>query len=159
MAGCKCSLGCQIDAKTLCPYPLSSVAAQSSVIPWSPQKSLTLAIFGRPLSKPNASCFGSLGVSIYGLWQLSISISDLEFWKVLRKRSAHLVNDHSVLISMMTEPYFWHYHPNSDDTFIVGRGHPDRRSRRQTIELHAGQIATITKGVIHRTQTSRIPGR
>jgi hypothetical protein len=31
------------------------------------------------------------------------------------------VNDHVVRISTMTEPYHWHFHPNSDETFLVTR--------------------------------------
>ena len=33
-----------------------------------------------------------------------------------------LVNDHIVRLSVMTEPFYWHYHPNSDETFLVIEG-------------------------------------
>ena len=29
-----------------------------------------------------------------------------------------VINDHVIRISLMTEPYFWHLHPNSDEIFI-----------------------------------------
>jgi mannose-6-phosphate isomerase-like protein (cupin superfamily) len=29
------------------------------------------------------------------------------------------INDHVVRIATMTEPYHWHFHPNSDETFLV----------------------------------------
>lgn len=31
-------------------------------------------------------------------------------------------NDHVLRMSRMSEPYFWHYHPNSDETFIGVEG-------------------------------------
>ncbi len=45
-----------------------------------------------------------------------------------RPRGAYLneilatVNDHVVRVSVMTEPYFWHRHPESDETFLVLEG-------------------------------------
>jgi len=32
------------------------------------------------------------------------------------------VNDHAVHISVMDGPYFWHVHPESDETFIMLEG-------------------------------------
>lgn len=32
------------------------------------------------------------------------------------------LNDHVVRLSVMTAPYFWHLHPNSDETFLVLEG-------------------------------------
>jgi hypothetical protein len=29
------------------------------------------------------------------------------------------VNDHAVRISIMTEPFHWHFHPDSDETFLA----------------------------------------
>jgi mannose-6-phosphate isomerase-like protein (cupin superfamily) len=29
------------------------------------------------------------------------------------------VNNHVIRMSIMTEPYFWHFHPNSDETFLI----------------------------------------
>jgi mannose-6-phosphate isomerase-like protein (cupin superfamily) len=62
------------------------------------------------------------------------------------------VNDHSIRISMMTEPYFWHHHPNSDETFLVVEGTVIIDLEERRIELHTGQMFTIPRGVIHRTQ-------
>ncbi len=61
------------------------------------------------------------------------------------------VNDHVMRISLMTEPYFWHLHPNSDETFIGVEGTVliDLEDRR--IELNAGQIFTVPRGTRHRT--------
>jgi mannose-6-phosphate isomerase-like protein (cupin superfamily) len=61
------------------------------------------------------------------------------------------VNDHVVRMSLMTEPYFWHYHPNSDETFIGLEGVVILELADQRIELGPGQMFTIPKGMKHRT--------
>jgi len=33
-----------------------------------------------------------------------------------------LTNDHVVRLAVMTEPYFWHLHPDSDECFLVMEG-------------------------------------
>ncbi len=35
---------------------------------------------------------------------------------------AAALNDHVVRMSVMTEDFYWHYHPNSDETFMVIEG-------------------------------------
>ena len=62
------------------------------------------------------------------------------------------VNDHVVKVSVMTERYFWHYHPNSDETFIVIEGVLCIDLQTETLELSSGQIATIPKNTIHQTR-------
>ena len=62
------------------------------------------------------------------------------------------VNDHVVKLSVMTENYYWHYHPNSDETFIVTEGVLLIDLETETIELLPGQLFSIPKNVIHRTR-------
>lgn len=45
------------------------------------------------------------------------------------------VNDHVVRISVMTQPYHRHFHPNSDETFSCRRG----RQRGETGQLHGSR--------------------
>jgi mannose-6-phosphate isomerase-like protein (cupin superfamily) len=61
------------------------------------------------------------------------------------------INDHVVRISMMTEGYFRHLHPNSDETFIGLEGTMILDLEHQRIELTAGQMFTVPKGAKHRT--------
>lgn len=61
------------------------------------------------------------------------------------------VNDHVVRIALMTEPYFWHFHPDSDETFIGLEGTVILDLEGQRIELSAGHIFTVPKGAKHRT--------
>ena len=65
---------------------------------------------------------------------------------------AAIVNDHVVKISVMTEAYFWHLHPNSDETFLVIEGSVFIDLEDRTIELFPNQLFTIPKNVIHRTR-------
>jgi mannose-6-phosphate isomerase-like protein (cupin superfamily) len=60
-------------------------------------------------------------------------------------------NDHVVRISRMTEPYFWHLHPDSDETFLGIEGVLILELEHQRIELGPGQMITVPKGIRHRT--------
>jgi len=61
------------------------------------------------------------------------------------------VNDHVVRIALMTEPYFWHMHPNSDEIFLGLEGALALYLENQRIELSPGQMFIVPKGVKHRT--------
>ena len=61
-------------------------------------------------------------------------------------------NDHVVRISTMTEPYHWHFHPNSDETFLMIEGRLSIEFEDGTLELDPGQLLTIPRGVRHRTR-------
>lgn len=63
-----------------------------------------------------------------------------------------LVNDHIVRLSIMTKPYYWHYHPNSDESFLGIEDILIIELENQVIELHPGQLFTIPKGTLHRTR-------
>jgi mannose-6-phosphate isomerase-like protein (cupin superfamily) len=62
------------------------------------------------------------------------------------------INDHVVRISTMTEPYHWHFHPNSDETFLVIEGRLAIDFESGSLELDPGQLLTIPRGVRHRTR-------
>ena len=66
--------------------------------------------------------------------------------------SIALVNDHVVKLSVMTESYSWHYHPNSDETFMTLEGILVIDLKTHTIELLPGQLFTIPKNIVHRTR-------
>jgi mannose-6-phosphate isomerase-like protein (cupin superfamily) len=60
-------------------------------------------------------------------------------------------NDHVVRISRMTEPYFWHLHPDSDETFLGVEGVLILELDHERVEIGAGQMITVPKGTRHRT--------
>jgi mannose-6-phosphate isomerase-like protein (cupin superfamily) len=61
------------------------------------------------------------------------------------------INDHVVNISTMTEPYYWHSHPNSDETFLVIEGRLAIEFEAGTLTLEPGQLLTVPRGVRHKT--------
>ena len=63
-----------------------------------------------------------------------------------------LVNDHVIRMSIMTEDFRWHYHPNSDETFLVLEGTVYIDLEDQTVELGMGQLFTIPANIRHRTR-------
>jgi len=63
-----------------------------------------------------------------------------------------LINDHVVRLSVMTEPFYWHYHPDSDETFMVLEGIVCIDLEERTVELGPGQLFTIPANVRHRTR-------
>ena len=62
------------------------------------------------------------------------------------------INDHVVRIATMTEPYHWHFHPNSDETFLVMEGRLLIEFESGSRELDPGQMLTVRRGVRHRTR-------
>jgi cupin superfamily acireductone dioxygenase involved in methionine salvage len=63
-----------------------------------------------------------------------------------------VINDHVVRLSIMTEPFYWHYHPNSDEIFVAMEGILCIDLEDRTVELGPGQLFTIPANVRHRTR-------
>jgi mannose-6-phosphate isomerase-like protein (cupin superfamily) len=63
-----------------------------------------------------------------------------------------LVNDHVVRLSVMTEPFYWHYHPNSDEVFLVVEGILCIDLEEGTVELTPGQLFAIPANTRHCTR-------
>jgi mannose-6-phosphate isomerase-like protein (cupin superfamily) len=62
------------------------------------------------------------------------------------------VNDHEVRISVMTESYHWHCHPDSDESFLALEGGLLIDFDDRTVELLPGHMITVKRGVRHRTR-------
>ncbi|TSD67395.1 cupin domain-containing protein [Inquilinus sp. KBS0705] len=62
------------------------------------------------------------------------------------------VNNHVIRASVMTEDFYWHYHPNSDETFFVTERCLLIDLEDKCIELNTGELFTIPKNVVHRTR-------
>jgi mannose-6-phosphate isomerase-like protein (cupin superfamily) len=63
-----------------------------------------------------------------------------------------LINDHVIRVSVMTESFYWHLHPNSDESFLVVEGSLFIDLENTTVELTQGQIFTVPKNIKHRTR-------
>ncbi|MCW4462631.1 cupin domain-containing protein [Sphingomonas sp. BT-65] len=61
------------------------------------------------------------------------------------------VNDHVVRISTMFEPFYWHVHPDSDESFLSLEGGLRIEFADHVVELAPGQLYTVPRGVPHRT--------
>jgi mannose-6-phosphate isomerase-like protein (cupin superfamily) len=69
-----------------------------------------------------------------------------------RNISLGQVNDHEIRMSVMTEQFRWHRHPDSDETFFGVDGElviefPDRE-----VVVKPGQFLTVPAGTLHRTR-------
>ena len=61
------------------------------------------------------------------------------------------VYDHVVRISVMTEPFYWHRHPDADETFLVVEGAVLLETTNDRVELGPGQLYTVPAGLAHVT--------
>ena len=66
------------------------------------------------------------------------------------------VSDHEVRLSVMTSPYAWHRHPDTDETFLAVEGDLIIDFEEGSARLAPGQMLTVPRGRLHRTR--RWPG-
>lgn len=64
------------------------------------------------------------------------------------------VNDHEIRMSVVTEQFPWHNHPDSDETFVGVEGEIVIEFRDGQTIVGPGQILTVPAGVSHRTRPS-----
>jgi mannose-6-phosphate isomerase-like protein (cupin superfamily) len=66
------------------------------------------------------------------------------------------VNDSCLRLAVMTGTYPWHFHPASDELFMVLEGELfiDFQDR-ETVALKPDDIFTIPAGVVHRTRATQ----
>ena len=62
------------------------------------------------------------------------------------------VNDHEIRMSVMTEQFRWHNHPDSDETFCGVDGELVIELRDRELVIGPGQLVTVPAGVSHRTR-------
>lgn len=62
------------------------------------------------------------------------------------------VNDHEIRVSVMTEAYHWHRHPDSDESFLAVEGGLFIDFDDRTVQLLPGRLITVRRGVWHRTR-------
>jgi mannose-6-phosphate isomerase-like protein (cupin superfamily) len=69
-----------------------------------------------------------------------------------QNRSVGDVNDHEIRMSVMTEQFGWHMHPDSDETFFGVDGELVIEFAEGEVVLKAGQLITVPAGTLHRTR-------
>src|SRR5579871_5019232 len=62
------------------------------------------------------------------------------------------VDDHVVRISVMTEPFYWHRHPDGDEAFLVVEGEVLLETANGAVQLGPGQLFTVPAGLAHVTR-------
>src|ERR1700733_8458788 len=104
-------------------------------------------IGGRELQRPHLREAAMLEpLNLVDLMQRALELSG-KYENVVIAR----VNDHVVRMSLMTEPYFWHYHPNSDETFIGLEGMGILELVGQRVGLGPGRPFSVPTGMKHRS--------
>ena len=62
------------------------------------------------------------------------------------------VNDHEIRMSVMTERFRWHRHPDSDETFYGIDGELVIEFEDHEVVVRPGQFVTVPAGTLHRTR-------
>jgi len=62
------------------------------------------------------------------------------------------VNDHEIRMSVMTEPFGWHRHPDSDETFVGVDGELIIEFADREVVVRPGTLVTVPAGTLHRTR-------
>jgi mannose-6-phosphate isomerase-like protein (cupin superfamily) len=61
-----------------------------------------------------------------------------------------LFNGHDIMVVKVQGEFNWHSHPDTDDFFLVLKGEIDIELRDRTVNLKAGEMFVVPKGVEHR---------
>lgn len=69
-----------------------------------------------------------------------------------RNVSLARVNDHEIRMSVMTEQFRWHRHPDSDETFVGVDGELVIEFEDGQVVVRPGQLITVPAGTLHRTR-------
>jgi mannose-6-phosphate isomerase-like protein (cupin superfamily) len=75
-----------------------------------------------------------------------------EVREAYRNVSLGPVNDHEFRLSVMTQQFPWHRHPDSDETFLCVDGDLVIEFEHGEILVRPGQLATVPAGTLHRTR-------
>ncbi|QFQ28452.1 MULTISPECIES: cupin domain-containing protein [Bacillus cereus group] len=64
-------------------------------------------------------------------------------------------NDHCIRLAVFTGEYEWHFHPDSDEVFMVleGQLYIDLEND-ETITVNPNEMVKIPAGVLHRTRSN-----
>ena len=62
------------------------------------------------------------------------------------------VNDHEIRMSVMTQQFRWHRHPDSDETFCGVDGELIIEFADREVILRPGELMTVPAGMLHRTR-------
>ena len=70
-----------------------------------------------------------------------------EHWQ---PRTVSLFNGHDVMVVKVQGEFVWHKHDDTDDFFLVLKGHLTIEMRDRSVTLGPGELFVVLKGVEHR---------
>lgn len=65
-------------------------------------------------------------------------------------RTVGQFNGHDLMVVKLKGPFHWHKHDDTDDFFLVLSGHLTIQLRDRDVELDAGELFVVPKGIEHR---------
>jgi mannose-6-phosphate isomerase-like protein (cupin superfamily) len=65
-------------------------------------------------------------------------------------RTVAQLNDYDVMVVKVQGEFVWHKHDDTDDFFLILKGHLDIQMRDRTVTLGPGELFIVPKGVEHR---------
>ena len=71
-----------------------------------------------------------------------------EYW---RPKVAAQLNGQEVKLVKFKGDFVWHHHDEQDEMFLVWKGRLRVEFRSHTVELHAGELLVLPRGIEHRT--------
>ena len=69
-----------------------------------------------------------------------------------RNVSLTQINDHEIRMSVMTDGFPWHRHPDSDETFLCVDGELVIEFEDREVLVQPGQLVTVPANALHRTR-------
>jgi mannose-6-phosphate isomerase-like protein (cupin superfamily) len=64
------------------------------------------------------------------------------------------INDYQIKLAKMEGEFVWHSHAETDEVFIVLKGQMNIEFRDGSVELSAGELFVVPKGVEHKPNAS-----
>jgi mannose-6-phosphate isomerase-like protein (cupin superfamily) len=65
-------------------------------------------------------------------------------------RTVARLNDYDVMVVKVKGEFVWHKHDETDDFFLILKGHLDIQMRDRTVTLGPGELFIVPKGIEHR---------
>ena len=69
-----------------------------------------------------------------------------DYWK---PRIVAMLNDYKVVVVKVQGEFVWHKHDETDDFFLVIKGHLTIQLRDRDVELDEGELFVVPRGVEH----------
>ena len=72
------------------------------------------------------------------------------FSEYFQPRTVAQFNGHDIMVAKLNGEFVWHKHDDTDDFFLVIKGHMKIELRDRTVSLGPGELFVVPKGVEHR---------